>query len=155
MDHRPATASTTFFLNVIELLAILAVIAAVWLVYARRDGWAFTVTAVTIASCILAIFVAHAATPPPTGYGQDKARPDRRDNRRRRNQAHPARSATRAFSPGRSLSLTVTDSPGQPGMPWDASWDECRPHPCAICAFRAPMCGIHAVRTPGVRAAHF
>ena len=53
MDHRPATASTTFFLNVIELLAILAVIAAVWLVYARRDGWAFTVTAVTIASCIL------------------------------------------------------------------------------------------------------
>ena len=51
------TASTTFFLNVIELLAILAVIAAVSLVYARRDGWAFTATAVTIASCILAIFV--------------------------------------------------------------------------------------------------
>jgi cytochrome bd-type quinol oxidase subunit 2 len=50
------TASTTFFLNVIELLAILAVIAAVWLVYARRDGFAFTATAVTIASCILAIF---------------------------------------------------------------------------------------------------
>jgi cytochrome bd-type quinol oxidase subunit 2 len=51
------TASTTFFLNVIELLAILAVLAAVWLVYARRDGWAFTATAVTIAACILAIFV--------------------------------------------------------------------------------------------------
>ena len=51
------TASTTFFLNVIELLAILAVIAAVWLVYARRDGWAFTATTVTIAACILAIFV--------------------------------------------------------------------------------------------------
>jgi cytochrome bd ubiquinol oxidase subunit II len=51
------TASTAFFLNVIELLAILAAIAAVWLVYARRDGWAFTATAVTIASCILAIFV--------------------------------------------------------------------------------------------------
>jgi cytochrome bd ubiquinol oxidase subunit II len=51
------TASTTFFLNVIELLAILAVIAAVWLVYASRDGWAFTATAVTIAACILAIFV--------------------------------------------------------------------------------------------------
>ena len=51
------TASTTFFLNVIELLAILAVIAAAWLVYAGRDGWAFTATAVTIAACILAIFV--------------------------------------------------------------------------------------------------
>jgi cytochrome d ubiquinol oxidase subunit II len=51
------TAGTTFFLNVIELLAILAVIAAVGLVYARRDGWAFTATTVTIASCILAIFV--------------------------------------------------------------------------------------------------
>jgi cytochrome bd ubiquinol oxidase subunit II len=51
------TASTTFFLNVIELLAILAVIAAVWLVYARRDGFAFTATAVTIAACILSIFV--------------------------------------------------------------------------------------------------
>jgi len=51
------TASTTFFLNLIELLAILAVIAAVWLVYARRDGLAFTATVITIASCILAIFV--------------------------------------------------------------------------------------------------
>ncbi len=51
------TASSAFFLNVIELLAIVAVIAAVWLVYARRDGWAFTATAVTIAACILAIFV--------------------------------------------------------------------------------------------------
>jgi len=51
------TASTTFFLNVIELLAILAVIAAVLLVYARRDGFAFTATAVTIAACILSIFV--------------------------------------------------------------------------------------------------
>jgi len=51
------TASTTFFLNVIELLAILAVLAAVWLAYAHRDGFAFTATAVTIASCILSIFV--------------------------------------------------------------------------------------------------
>jgi cytochrome bd-type quinol oxidase subunit 2 len=51
------TAGTTFFLNVIELLAILAVLAAVWLVYARRDGFAFTATAVTIATCILSIFV--------------------------------------------------------------------------------------------------
>jgi cytochrome bd ubiquinol oxidase subunit II len=51
------TASTTFFLNVIELLAILAVIAAVWLVYARRGGFAFAASTVTIASCILSIFV--------------------------------------------------------------------------------------------------
>ena len=51
------TASTTFFLNVIELLAILAVLAAVCLVYARRDGFAFSATTVTIASCIVTIFV--------------------------------------------------------------------------------------------------
>jgi cytochrome d ubiquinol oxidase subunit II len=51
------TASTTFFLNVIELVAILAVLAAVPLVYARRDGFAFSATTVTIASCIVAIFV--------------------------------------------------------------------------------------------------
>ena len=51
------TASTAFFLNVIELLAILAILAATWLVYDRRDGFAFTATTVTIASCILAIFV--------------------------------------------------------------------------------------------------
>ena len=51
------TASTAFFLNLIELLAILAVLAAVWLVYAHRDGFAFAATAVTIAACILAIFV--------------------------------------------------------------------------------------------------
>src|SRR5690348_15319926 len=48
------TAGTTFFLNVIELLAILAVLAAVWLVYDHHEGFAFTATAVTIASCILA-----------------------------------------------------------------------------------------------------
>lgn len=51
------TASSAFFLNVIELLAILAVLAAVWLVYAHRSGFAFAATTVTIASCILAIFV--------------------------------------------------------------------------------------------------
>src|SRR6516162_10964241 len=48
------TASKGFFLNFIELLAILAVLAAIWLVYADRDGWAFTATTVTIASCIVA-----------------------------------------------------------------------------------------------------
>jgi len=51
------TAGKAFFLNLIELLAILAVIAAVWLVYDRRDGFAFTATTVTIAACIISIFV--------------------------------------------------------------------------------------------------
>jgi cytochrome bd ubiquinol oxidase subunit II len=47
----------TFFLNPIELLAVLAVIAAWWLVYEHRAGFAFAATTVTIASCIVAIFV--------------------------------------------------------------------------------------------------
>jgi cytochrome d ubiquinol oxidase subunit II len=51
------TASSTFFLNVIELLAILAALAAVWLVYERRGGFAFAATTVTIAACIGSIFV--------------------------------------------------------------------------------------------------
>jgi cytochrome bd-type quinol oxidase subunit 2 len=51
------TASTAFFLNVIELLAVLAVLAAVWLVYERREGFAFAATTVTIAACIVSIFV--------------------------------------------------------------------------------------------------
>jgi cytochrome bd ubiquinol oxidase subunit II len=51
------TAGTTFFLNVIELLAVLAVLAACWLVYGHRGGFAFAATTVTMASCILSIFV--------------------------------------------------------------------------------------------------
>ncbi len=51
------TASTTFFLNVIELLAVLAVIAAVWLVYSHSEGFAFAATTVTIGSCIISLFV--------------------------------------------------------------------------------------------------
>ncbi|MGH3153220.1 MAG: cytochrome d ubiquinol oxidase subunit II, partial [Streptosporangiaceae bacterium] len=47
----------TFFLNPIELFTILAVLAAVWLVYEHREGFAFTATTVTIAACILTIFV--------------------------------------------------------------------------------------------------
>ena len=35
------TAGTAFFLNLIELLAILAVLAAVWLVCDHREGFAF------------------------------------------------------------------------------------------------------------------
>jgi cytochrome d ubiquinol oxidase subunit II len=45
-----------FLLNVVELTAILAVLAAAWLVRANRDGWAFTATAVTIATVVLSIF---------------------------------------------------------------------------------------------------
>ena len=36
--------SNTFFLNPVELLAILAVLAAFWLVYEHRDGFAFAAT---------------------------------------------------------------------------------------------------------------
>ena len=46
------TSSTTFFLRPLELLAIIAVLAAVWLVYAHRDGFAFTATTITTATCI-------------------------------------------------------------------------------------------------------
>ncbi|MBO0882925.1 MAG: cytochrome d ubiquinol oxidase subunit II [Mycobacterium sp.] len=48
--------SATFFLNVVELLGILAALATVWLVYEHRDGFAFAATTVTIGSCILSIF---------------------------------------------------------------------------------------------------
>ena len=51
------TSSSPFFLRPLELLAIIAILAAVWLVYARRDGFAFTATAITMATCILSIFV--------------------------------------------------------------------------------------------------
>jgi len=49
--------STTFFLRPLELLAIVAVLAAVWLVYAHRDGFAFTATTITTATCIVSVFV--------------------------------------------------------------------------------------------------
>ena len=51
------TSSTTFFVNPVELLAMLAVLGALWLVYEHREGFAFTATTVTMASCIVAIFV--------------------------------------------------------------------------------------------------
>ena len=50
------TAHTTFFLNPVELLAVLAVIAAVWLTYDHREGFAFTATTVTMAASIVALF---------------------------------------------------------------------------------------------------
>jgi cytochrome d ubiquinol oxidase subunit II len=36
---------------------VLVAIAAVWLVHSRSEGWAFTATAVTMAGCVLSIFV--------------------------------------------------------------------------------------------------
>ena len=52
------THTNAFFLNPIELLAVLAVLAAAWLVYEpHRHGFAFAATTVTMASCIVAIFV--------------------------------------------------------------------------------------------------
>ena len=50
------TAGRAFWLNLIELAGILAVLAAVWLVYDQRDGFAFAATAVTTACCIISIF---------------------------------------------------------------------------------------------------
>jgi cytochrome d ubiquinol oxidase subunit II len=51
------TAGRGFFLNLIELIAILAVLAATWLVWEHRDGFAFTATTITVAACIVTIFV--------------------------------------------------------------------------------------------------
>ena len=45
-----------FLLNLAELAALVAVVAAVWLVMAGSWGWAFVATAVTIASMALSIF---------------------------------------------------------------------------------------------------
>ena len=50
------TAGRAFWINVIELTAILAVLAAVWLIWDHHEGFAFAATAVTIASCIITIF---------------------------------------------------------------------------------------------------
>ena len=55
--QRPRPARRPFFLNPIELLAILAVLAGVWLIYEGSAGFAFAATTVTMASCIAAIFV--------------------------------------------------------------------------------------------------
>ena len=52
-----ASAGKGALLNPVEFAAILAVIAAVWLVYSRSDGWAFAATTVTMAACVLAVFV--------------------------------------------------------------------------------------------------
>ena len=51
------TRGSTFFLNPVELLAVLAIIAAWWLVREAHDGFAFAATVVTTASCIVTVFV--------------------------------------------------------------------------------------------------
>jgi cytochrome d ubiquinol oxidase subunit II len=45
-----------FLLTFLDLVAILAALAAVWLVRADRDGWAFTATALTIGAVVFNIF---------------------------------------------------------------------------------------------------
>jgi len=52
-----AIAGKGALLNPVEFGAVLAAIAAVWLVYSRSEGWAFAATTVTIAACVLSIFV--------------------------------------------------------------------------------------------------
>jgi cytochrome bd ubiquinol oxidase subunit II len=51
-----ASAGKGALLNPVELAAVIAVLAAAWLVFDRRDGWAFTATTVTMGACVLAIF---------------------------------------------------------------------------------------------------
>ena len=51
------TAGKGFLLNVVEVAAILAVLAAAWLVHERREGWAFTATTLAMATSVLSIFV--------------------------------------------------------------------------------------------------
>jgi cytochrome d ubiquinol oxidase subunit II len=51
------TAGSAFFLSMVELSAVLAVLAVLWLVHAHRDGFAFAATTVTVAACVLSIFV--------------------------------------------------------------------------------------------------
>jgi cytochrome bd ubiquinol oxidase subunit II len=52
-----ASAGQGTLLNPVELGAIVAAIAAAWLAADRREGWAFTATTVTMAACVLAVFV--------------------------------------------------------------------------------------------------
>ena len=52
-----AIAGKGALLNPVEFGAVLAAFAAIWLVYTRSEGWAFAATTVTIATCVLAIFV--------------------------------------------------------------------------------------------------
>jgi cytochrome d ubiquinol oxidase subunit II len=44
-------------LNPVELLAVLAALAAAWLAAGRREGWAFAATTVTMGAIVLTVFV--------------------------------------------------------------------------------------------------
>ncbi len=50
------TAGKGFFPNVIEIAVVLAVLAAAWLIRDNREGWAFTITTVAMATTVLTIF---------------------------------------------------------------------------------------------------
>jgi cytochrome d ubiquinol oxidase subunit II len=50
------TAGNGALLNPVELAAVIFVLAAAWLAFDRRDGWAFTATTITMAASVLAIF---------------------------------------------------------------------------------------------------
>ncbi|GAA2786996.1 cytochrome d ubiquinol oxidase subunit II [Kitasatospora aburaviensis] len=43
--------------DILELVAMLAVLAAAWLLHGRHEGWAFVATTVTIATTVLSVFV--------------------------------------------------------------------------------------------------
>jgi cytochrome d ubiquinol oxidase subunit II len=51
-----AIAGKGFFPNLVEISAMLAVVAAAWLVYERREGWAFAATTITMALTVLSLF---------------------------------------------------------------------------------------------------
>jgi cytochrome bd ubiquinol oxidase subunit II len=52
-----AIAGQGALLNPVEFGAVLVGLAALWLVYSPSDGWAFAATTVTMAACVLSIFV--------------------------------------------------------------------------------------------------
>ncbi|MFD8749841.1 cytochrome d ubiquinol oxidase subunit II [Kitasatospora sp. NPDC059577] len=52
-----STAGKGVLPDILELVAVLAVVSAVWLTVGRHDGWAFVATAVTIATTVLSLFV--------------------------------------------------------------------------------------------------
>ena len=51
-----AIAGKGALLNPVEFTAVLAVLAAAWLVYEHQEGWAFAATTITMAACVLSIF---------------------------------------------------------------------------------------------------
>jgi cytochrome d ubiquinol oxidase subunit II len=51
-----AIAGKGALLNPVEFTAVLAVLAAAWLVYEHQEGWAFAATTLTMAACVLSVF---------------------------------------------------------------------------------------------------